>query len=80
MPFFPVIPVRDTGIYLIFIMDIICSKNLLSISLFPVIPVSRTGMTGKRATGMTPFKCPKSQCLYSYMSSTGMISNSLGEL
>ncbi|WP_261983842.1 hypothetical protein [Wolbachia pipientis] len=42
--------------------------------------MSRTGMTGKRATGMTPFKCPKSQCLYSYTSSTGMISSSLGEL
>ncbi|WP_261983843.1 hypothetical protein [Wolbachia pipientis] len=35
---------RDTGIYLIFIMDIICPKNLLSISLFPVIPVRDTGI------------------------------------
>ncbi|MGL9779568.1 MAG: hypothetical protein ACR5K5_04970 [Wolbachia sp.] len=39
------------------------------------IPVSRTGMTGKKGTRMTPFFVllhSKLQCSYNYMSSSGV--------
>ncbi|MGL9758934.1 MAG: hypothetical protein ACR5LA_09125 [Wolbachia sp.] len=39
------------------------------------IPVSRTGMTGKKGTRMTPFFVllhSKLQCSYNYMSSSGI--------
>src|SRR6266576_1517126 len=59
----------------LYALRICCSLHNLQIFLYLDPSVTHWDDREKRATGMTPFKCPKSQCLHSYMSSTGMISS-----